>query len=172
MADSAVPITAGTGTNIDTFTQASGDHRQAVVVGDKDAASVAGVDTAGRLAVNTSDKATLCVTATGAAAAAVTLTLPAPAAGLFHYITQLEITAYTTAARTGTATPVVVTTTNLPGTPAFTFASAGAIGTTDRYLLSAAEAFRSSVAATATTVVGPATTAVIWRITAFYYTAI
>lgn len=35
MADSAVPITAGTGTNIDTVTTPSGDHRQVVIVGDK-----------------------------------------------------------------------------------------------------------------------------------------
>lgn len=51
MADSNVPITAGSGTNIDTFTQASGDHRQAVVVGDASAANVAGV-AGGGLAVN------------------------------------------------------------------------------------------------------------------------
>lgn len=51
MADSSVPITAGSGTNIDTFTQSNGDHRQAVVVGDASAANTAGV-TAGGLAVN------------------------------------------------------------------------------------------------------------------------
>ena len=34
MADSSVPITAGTGTNIDTFTMPNGDHRQVVMVGD------------------------------------------------------------------------------------------------------------------------------------------
>lgn len=34
MANSNVPITAGAGTSIDTFTMASGDHRQAVVIGD------------------------------------------------------------------------------------------------------------------------------------------
>lgn len=35
MADSAIPITAGTGTNIDTVTTPNGDHRQVVIVGDK-----------------------------------------------------------------------------------------------------------------------------------------
>lgn len=34
MADSSVPITAGTGTNIDTFTMPNGDHRQAVIQAD------------------------------------------------------------------------------------------------------------------------------------------
>jgi hypothetical protein len=34
MADSAVPITAGAGTNIDTFTMPNGDHRQVVMVND------------------------------------------------------------------------------------------------------------------------------------------
>jgi hypothetical protein len=37
MPDSAVAITAGTGTNIDTFTNSAGDHRQVVVVGNKGA---------------------------------------------------------------------------------------------------------------------------------------
>lgn len=35
MPDSSVPITAGSGTNIDTFTTPSGDHRQVVVVGNR-----------------------------------------------------------------------------------------------------------------------------------------
>ncbi len=33
MADSAIPITAGAGTNVDTRTNAAGDHRQVVVLG-------------------------------------------------------------------------------------------------------------------------------------------
>ncbi len=40
MVDSNVSITAGTGTNIDTFTQANGDHRQAMVIGDPNAATI------------------------------------------------------------------------------------------------------------------------------------
>lgn len=35
MADSSVPITAGAGTNIDTVTAPSGDHRQVVIVGNR-----------------------------------------------------------------------------------------------------------------------------------------
>lgn len=53
MADSSVPVTAGAGTNIDTFTQPGGDHRQAVVLGDAAAANTAAVDASSRLAVVT-----------------------------------------------------------------------------------------------------------------------
>ena len=51
MADSNVPITSGTGTNIDTFTQASGDHRQAMVLGDAANAYTATVNSGGALVV-------------------------------------------------------------------------------------------------------------------------
>lgn len=47
MADSSVPITAGTGTNVDTRTQSGGDHRQVMVVGDPTNADVATVFGAG-----------------------------------------------------------------------------------------------------------------------------
>ena len=52
MADSAVAITAGTGTNIDTFTQSGGDHRQAIVNGDATNAYTAGVFGAGYLRIS------------------------------------------------------------------------------------------------------------------------
>lgn len=109
------------------------------------------------------------VTATGSAGASVTLTIPA-VVGKFHLITHISITAYTTAARTGGTTPVIVTTTNLPGSPAFTFASAGAVGTTDPKVIEPDTPIRSSVANTATTIVCPATTSVIWRVQVFYNT--
>lgn len=117
--------------------------------------------------ISSETKATLALTATGAAAAGVTLTLPA-VAGKFHNICRIEILAYSTAARTGSATPIVVTTTNLPGSIAFTFATAAAIGATDRELLESGLPIKSSVANTATTIVCPATTSVIWRVNAFY----
>jgi hypothetical protein len=49
MADSSIAVTPGTGTTVpvDTFTQASGDHRQAVVIGDAAAAATARVNTSG-----------------------------------------------------------------------------------------------------------------------------
>lgn len=108
------------------------------------------------------------ISATGAAAAAVTLTIPAPGAGQRVRLYALEITLYTTVARTGSATPVVVTTTNLPGSLAFTFPSAGAIGTVERRVLEPVEYIEASAAATAVTVVGPATTSALWRLTAVY----
>ena len=109
------------------------------------------------------------VTATGAASAAVTLTIPAAGGGVFHYLQYLEIVKYSAAAITGTATPIVVTTTNLPGTPAFTMGRAGAIGTVENIRIDL-DGLRSSVANTATTIVCPAVTNVIWRVNVFYFT--
>jgi hypothetical protein len=114
--------------------------------------------------------ANLSVTATGAAAAAVTLTLPAVAAQ-FHYISSLEIMAYTTVARVGTATPILVTSTNLPGSNVWTFATAAAIGSTDTKYFTFSNPYKSSVVNTATTIVCPATTSVIWRVNVIYYSA-
>jgi hypothetical protein len=113
----------------------------------------------------------LAVSVTAAAAAAATLTLPAAGAGLFHYITSLTIDLYSTAARTGVATPIVVTSTNLPGTLNWTFSSAGAIGAIDRFVVNLTTPLKSSVANTATTVVGPIVTGGLWRINATYFTA-
>ena len=113
--------------------------------------------------------ATLMVTATGAAAAAVTATLPA-VAGLRHYIDGIQITRSATAALTAAAAPVVVTTTNLPGTPAFTFGSdAGGIGI-DKVLMYdfGATGIAASAVNTATTIVCPVYTGVIWRINVSY----
>jgi hypothetical protein len=113
----------------------------------------------------------LAVTTTAATGVAATLTIPAAAAGLFHYITYLEISLYATAARTGGATPILVTTTNLPGSPVWDFDTAQAIGAMIRQQLAFAKPLKSSAAATATTIVAPIATTGIWRITAFYYTA-
>jgi hypothetical protein len=109
------------------------------------------------------------VTAIGAAAAAVTLTLPA-VAGLFHNISLIEIELYSTAARTGVAAPITVTTTNLPGSPAFLFSTAAAIGTIDRVVLAPAVAMQSTAPNVATTIVCPAVTGGIWRVNVQYYT--
>lgn len=109
------------------------------------------------------------ITATAASGSAVTLTIPA-VKDRFHYITHISIQAYSTAARTGSATPIVVTSTNLNGL-AWTFATAGAIGTTDvKPNNEPTVSLRSAVANTATTIVCPATTGVIWRVTVFYNT--
>lgn len=113
-------------------------------------------------------------TATGAAAAAVTLTLSAPGAGLRHYLTYLSMVRVngTAAALTASATPVVCTTTNLPGSLAFTRAAdALAAGAADHWREDFTFPLMSSLQNTATTIVCPATTGVIWRVTAGYYVA-
>lgn len=111
-------------------------------------------------------------TNTGASGAAVTLTLAAPGAGLRHYLTYLRIVRSAAALLTASATPTVVTTTNLPGSTAFTFGSdAAAQGTDKAWQEDFAFPLAASAQNTATTIVCPATTGVIWRVTAGYYIA-
>lgn len=112
------------------------------------------------------------VTILGTAAAITTLTLPAPGAGLRHYITYLSINRFATALLTAQAAPVAVTTTNLPGTLAFSVpAEAAAQGTLDRWREDFAFPLAASAQNAATTIVCPATTAVQWRMTAGFYVA-
>lgn len=111
-------------------------------------------------------------TAVGAAGAAVTLTIASPGAGLRHYLTYLAINRFATALLAAAAAPVTVTTTNLPGSLAFSFpAEAAAQGTIDRWREDFAFPIAASAQGTATTIVCPATTAVIWRVTAGYFIA-
>ncbi len=117
----------------------------------------------------TERSADLSITATAAAGASVTLTLPAPAAGLFHYISRIEISCYTTLVRAGAVTPVIVTTTNLAGNPSWDFSTAAAVGTTERIFIDFTSPIKSSIAATATTLVSPASVSVIWKMKVFYY---
>lgn len=114
--------------------------------------------------------ANLWVTGTAVAGTGVTVTLPA-VASQFHYINTLEITAYTSAARIGAATPVLVTSTNIPGSPAWDFSSADAIGTVELKFFTFPAPVKSSTVNTNTTIVCPATTSVIWRINVSYYAA-
>jgi hypothetical protein len=120
----------------------------------------------------TLDAGTNTVTATGTAGSAVTLTIPAAGAGLFTYITSLQIQIYATAARTGAATPILVTTTNITGSPVFTFETAQTIGTNTpiRGFTDLVTPLKTTTANTATTIVAPIATSGIWRITAVYYT--
>jgi hypothetical protein len=115
--------------------------------------------------------AILVVSTTGAASAAVTATLPAAGAGLFHYITRINIMKYATAALTGSATPIVVTSTNLPGSVAWTTPTALAIGTQYETDVQGSSPLKSLVANTATTIVAPIHTSALWRINVYYYTA-
>lgn len=116
----------------------------------------------------------LIVTATGAAAAAVTATLAAPGVGLRHYLTYISMARVngTAAALTASATPVICTTTNLPGSLAFTRAAdALPAGAADYWREDFSYPLTSSAQNTATTIVCPATTGVIWRATVGYYVA-
>ncbi len=112
------------------------------------------------------------VTAVGASGAAVTATLAAPGVGLRHYITYLAINRFAAAVLTAAAAPVTVTSTNLPGSLAFTFAAdAALLGTLDRWREDLAFPLMAVAQNTATTIVAPVTTGVIWRITVGYYVA-
>jgi hypothetical protein len=113
---------------------------------------------------------TLAVTALSGANASVTATLPL-VAGQFHYITSIHVTRTCTAALTGSAA-LAITTTNLPGSLAYTMGNACAVGTTNNDLsLDLASPLKSSAAGTATTVVCPAAgAAVLCRVTVLYFT--
>lgn len=111
-------------------------------------------------------------TATGTAGSAVTLTITAGGVGLHHYITYLRIDRFAAALLTAAATPVVVTTTNITGSLAFTFpADAAAQGTVYTQDLLPSNPLKVTTANTNTTIVCPATTNVIWRVTALHYVA-
>lgn len=107
------------------------------------------------------------VCAVGTAAQALTITLPAAGAGLFHHIDAIELTLFSTAARTGSATPVTVSSANLGGY-GLTFASAAVIGSVERYALSSDRPVRSAAANTVTTISLPAVTGALWRYNVIY----
>jgi hypothetical protein len=119
---------------------------------------------------NTPRAADTVLSVTGAASAAVTATLPAAGAGLFHYITRINIMKYATVATTGSATPAVVTSTNLPGSLAWTTPTALAVGTQYETDVQGSSPLRSSVSNTGTTFVAPIATSIIWRINVYYFT--
>jgi hypothetical protein len=109
------------------------------------------------------------VTNTGASGAGVTATL-ASSTGLFHFITQIRIEKFAVTTLTAGATPVLGTTTNLPGARAYSFdASAQVQGTLQEKIDRFPFPLKSVVSGTATTIVLPAITNVIWRVTVDYY---
>lgn len=117
--------------------------------------------------------ATLHVTATAAVNTASTCTLPAPGAGLFHYITHVELVKLYSVAGVAAAAGVIITSTNLPGNPSWTTEQAvGAAGTAPKVILySPTTPLKSSVANTATTFVAPLQLQTIWRWNVSYFTA-
>ena len=111
-------------------------------------------------------------TITAAISTAATLTIAAPGAGLRHYITGLRIERHAAALLVAGTTPVLVTTTNLPGALAFSIPmEAAAQGSVYEKLLDPVRAIMASAQNTATTIVAPLTTNVIWRISATFYVA-
>ena len=113
--------------------------------------------------------ATLMVSQTAAVGAANSVTLPA-VTGLRHYIDFISVTRSATAALTASATPVLVTSTNIAGAPVITFGSdAGGVGIdVERKLDFGTSGLASAAVGTATTVVCPAYAGVIWRVNVAY----
>lgn len=110
------------------------------------------------------------ITATAAANAIATATLPAAGVGMFHYITNINLMRNATAALAGTAT-LIHTSTNLPGSPAWSVGNAMIAGGTQIDLdYTPVTPLKSLVANTATTIVMPAAgAAVLNRINVSYY---
>lgn len=117
--------------------------------------------------------ATLHVTATGLVNTAVTASLPAPAAGLFHYITSIQVVKVYSALGVAAGAGVVITSTNLPGTPTWTTEqAAGAVGTAPLIInYQPTTPLKSAGAAVVTTIAAPAQLQTIWRMNVSYFTA-
>lgn len=113
--------------------------------------------------------ATLFVTSTGVASAAVTATLPS-VLGLRHYIDRISVVRSMTVAQTALSTPTVVTSTNIPGSPAWTIGTDAAAMGTDREVVQefGGAGMAATATATATTIVAPAISGAIWRINVAY----
>lgn len=113
------------------------------------------------------------VTGTAAVNVALTITLPAAAAGLFHYITSIQWVKLYAVVGIASGAGNIITSTNLPGSPAWTTEqlalAAGAVVTVIDY--KPTTPLKSSVAATATTIVAPLQLQTIWRGNVSYYTA-
>lgn len=112
---------------------------------------------------------TLWVSATAAAGVAITLTLPG-VAGMFHYITHIDLSRATNVAEAAAA-PLVITTSNLPGSPAWTVGAAIPLGgQTADVRADFMNPLKSLAAGTATTIIAPDPgTSAIWRLNAGYY---
>lgn len=130
----------------------------------------AAVSTSNRLPV-AAEFNSLCVYAEGADGAALTLTLPS-VSSQYHFIDLVDLILYSTTDRVGGAAPILVTTTNLPGSPKFVFNSKGLLGESERMSWSASRYIRSSAVTTATTFVMPAVTGGRWFARANYQASV
>jgi len=113
--------------------------------------------------------AMLSATATAASDAACTLSLAA-VAGNFHYVAGLRIYAYATGVIPASATPITVTSTNF-GSRTWIFPNEAAKADVMAYEYQFAYPPKSTTVNTATTIVCPAVTNIIWSIQAEYFTA-
>lgn len=112
---------------------------------------------------------TISVTSTAPAGSSVGATLPA-VVGLNHYITRIRISKYVAANLTPAANPIIVTTTNIQGTPSFDFKTLGSLGDSEVVDLDfTSNPLKSSVTGTTTTIVCPVATGVIWKVQAYWY---
>jgi hypothetical protein len=113
--------------------------------------------------------ATLMVSTTMGLSTAVTATLPA-VAGLRHYIDRIDVIRTAGAVLTAAGGTIVVTTTNIPGNPQLSFGNNAAPIGEDKIMSIDFGASGMAVTAlnTATTIVCPGATGVIWRINVAY----
>jgi len=115
---------------------------------------------------------TLTQSSAGAANGALTVTLPAAGAGLFHYITGVEITRVNGATVTTVGTPLSITTTNLQGARKWTVGNLIVAGGTliDVNIDRSSAPLKSVTANTSTTIVMPVPgTTVQWQCNVDYY---
>jgi hypothetical protein len=115
---------------------------------------------------------TLHVTGTAAVNTGVTVTLPAAGAGLFHYITSIQIVKLYSVVGVAAGAGVIITSTNLPGNPAWTTEQLASPAGTAPVVLNyqPTTPLKSSVANTATTIVCPVQLQTIWRVNVTYFT--
>lgn len=115
---------------------------------------------------------TIGVTATAAVNVASTATLAAAGAGLFHYITLIELIKLYNVVGIAAGAGVIITSTNLVGAPAWTTEQdakpAGQVAQVIHWV-NHGNPIKSSVANTATTFVAPAQLQTIWRWNIQYY---
>lgn len=118
--------------------------------------------------------AQLHVTATAAVNTASTATLPAAGAGLFHYITSIQLVKLYSVIGVAAGAGVIVTSTNLPGNPAWTTEQlASAAGSVVKVIdYQATTPLKCLVANTNTTLVAPVQLQTIWRWNVSYFTGL
>ena len=113
-----------------------------------------------------------CGTTSAVAGAAATLTLAAPSAGLPHYLNRIAIERHAAAALTAGATLTLVTSTNLPGSVAFSIPVEAAVaGSIYKKIVDPARPMMFSAQNIAVAIIAGADPSVIWRVTALFYFA-